>query len=707
MVRDMDCRGSSSEDDTARPKMSAVGKRHSKCPPRWGEGGNGVSADVNKGKGRKKATRMSLRAKDVTEEVVEKESRETESEGNAKKKGPAVARKRKSNGKSANCKNESGETSDDEVLIAPDPSPVKPKRQRKTKQTGKDCEVNSVDCEPKLKGAKKRARPTKQQIDEAVKEEEEKIADDSGKDTHIAEGDNVPQGDDGEETKVAAKTKNPAKNDIKLDKSSANDVDSLPQLSQGDEKIKVAAKNKKSAKNGCKLDKSSANDVDSVPQGDEKTKVAAKNKNPSKNDVTLDKGSTNDADKKVANATVDVGKKPAKPKPKRKKAAVNDAKKNVVEASETDTVTADKTHKDISPAKKKKLDNSATSVKSDANADTISSTNNTQDAKEASNAKEASDAKLALDAKEASNAKETSDTKCAPAVTDTKGALAGTVTAVVAGAHPEVVALGEVVADTAEVVNTEQSGKDSNGQKCAMFNSVTSGSSTEMETQGRTESEPKGDESEPKVDDEDDASRCFPCSHCPYRAKRKVQLRKHLGTHGVHQCAHCELVCDSRTTLTAHMQSAHPDKYGRKKCKRCLRIIKMADIGDHEVTCTGELHPWSCTLCGKEFKYECQLNLHARAHVSEDAATATAKTHTCPHCDYRYVLIDCQYFFVVNCQYFFVVDCQYFFVVDCQYFVVVDCQSFFVVDCQSFFVVNCQSFFVVDCQSFVVVVIND
>ena len=632
MVRDINCRGSS-EYETARPKMAAVGKRNSKCPRRWGEEGNEVGTDVNKGKGRKKLTRMSMRSKDVAEVAVEveKESGETESEGNAKKKGP-VARKRKSNGKSAGGKNETGETSDDEALITVEPSPVKPKRQRKAKQTVKDCEVNSVDCEPKSKGAKKKARPKKQLVDATVLEE--KTADDPGKDPQpgsIAEGDNVSQGD--EKTKVAAKSNNPAKNDFKLDKSSANDVDSLPQLPQGDEKTKVAAKNKNSAKNDFKLDKSSANDVDNLPQlpqGDKKIKVGAKNKNPAKNDCKLDKGSTNDADdKKVANATDDVGKKPAKPKPKRKKAAVNDAKKNVVEASETDTVTADKTHKDISPAKKKKLDNSATSVKSDS----VSETNNTQDAKEASDVKEASDAKLAsnakeaLDAKETSDAKEASETKCAHAVTDTT---------VVAGAHPQVASTEKVLTGTAAVVNTEHSDKESNGQKCAMFNSVTSVSSP-VDTQDRTESEPK-EELESKVDDEDDASRCFPCSHCPYRAKRKVQLRKHLGTHGVHQCAHCELVCDSRTTLTAHMQSAHPDKYGRKKCKRCLRIIKMADIGEHEQACTGELHPWSCTLCGKEFKYECQLNLHARAHVSEDAAAATAKTHTCPHCDYRYVV---------------------------------------------------------------------
>ena len=598
VTRDMDGGGSSvgEEEDTTGRKMSAVGKRHSKCPRRLGEEEIEAVGDVNKSKNKKKSTRTSVKentsAKDVamvTDEkengenksvdstkkkgqavtrkrksneqsarnendagdtpenpvvVVEELSSQNESVDNTKKKGQAVTRKRKSNEQSARNENDAGDTPESPVVVVEELSSIKPKRQRKAKPGSKGSEANSAEpCEPQLKGTKKRVKPKKQQGGMIVVEENatDGLAKVDPLDGVPAEGKDAPHGDTNskDKTKVAAKSK---------------------------------AKKKKPPKNDGKLEKNSTNETQSIT--------------------------------KVNKATDVVGRQPAKQKSRRKKAPAEESSKNPLSGSTSDIV-SDLSRKDVSPAKKKKLDKCAKDNKSVVDTDSVSATNNTQD-----------DVKVALDIKDASGVTDTSVVPCS----DTE-------------------ATGKALTNTNTTERSDQELKEQNSATCN--NSSTRSSISPLETQSdRTESEPKAKESELKAtaSNEEDASRCFPCSHCKYRAKRKVQLRKHLGTHGVHQCAHCEFVCESSATLTEHMQSVHPDKYGRKKCKRCLRIIKMGDIEEHELACTGELRPWSCTQCGKEFKYECQLNLHARAHMSEDAATTAVKTHPCPHCDYRYLM---------------------------------------------------------------------
>ena len=121
-----------------------------------------------------------------------------------------------------------------------------------------------------------------------------------------------------------------------------------------------------------------------------------------------------------------------------------------------------------------------------------------------------------------------------------------------------------------------------------------------------------------------DDDRHFACAHCSYRAKRRVQLRRHLGTHGVHECAHCDFVADSSAKLHAHMQQSHPARCDRKRCMRCGRVVHAAQMAEHANSCTGEIRPWACLQCQREFRYECQLRTHIRTHDPAAAGKSPA-----------------------------------------------------------------------------------
>lgn len=113
-------------------------------------------------------------------------------------------------------------------------------------------------------------------------------------------------------------------------------------------------------------------------------------------------------------------------------------------------------------------------------------------------------------------------------------------------------------------------------------------------------------------------------SGCKYRGKTRVLLRKHLNHHGIYHCAHCEFIGYRYPDLESHMVANHPQRWGRKKCKKCTRYIPGDEFEAHEHTCEG-IKIVTCEICGKEFKFESLAREHAKK---------MHKSHNCQVCDF-------------------------------------------------------------------------
>ena len=111
----------------------------------------------------------------------------------------------------------------------------------------------------------------------------------------------------------------------------------------------------------------------------------------------------------------------------------------------------------------------------------------------------------------------------------------------------------------------------------------------------------------------------YACSYpaCVYRGKNRVCFRKHLSHHHIYLCAHCDFHCNIFDELERHMTANHPQRWGRKKCKKCQRYIKGDGFAEHETVCDGTT-TFPCTQCERVFQYASKLLDHERkfhAHV--------------------------------------------------------------------------------------------
>ena len=153
------------------------------------------------------------------------------------------------------------------------------------------------------------------------------------------------------------------------------------------------------------------------------------------------------------------------------------------------------------------------------------------------------------------------------------------------------------------------------------------------------------------------------CKQCGFDAKRRALYRKHLASeHALYLCAHCPYITGSgqksegQTMLNEHVATVHPEKSGRKKCRRCQRVVPHCEVDRHESICTGESPVWTCELCNRSFRFESQLRQHARAHTAGTIApneqgsefvpgagvrmiSQRKRIHRCEYCNYRFVNI--------------------------------------------------------------------
>ena len=107
----------------------------------------------------------------------------------------------------------------------------------------------------------------------------------------------------------------------------------------------------------------------------------------------------------------------------------------------------------------------------------------------------------------------------------------------------------------------------------------------------------------------------LPCTQagCKYVGKSGVLLRKHLRNHGIYECAHCEFSGNQFILLENHMKEKHPTRWGRKKCRKCCRHIRIDLHEEHEASCNG-VKIWKCDDCNNEFPYESTLKEHRKKH---------------------------------------------------------------------------------------------
>lgn len=205
---------------------------------------------------------------------------------------------------------------------------------------------------------------------------------------------------------------------------------------------------------------------------------------------------------------------------------------------------------------------------------------------------------------------------------------------------PERDAEAEEESDSSNSSMSSSEGK-ANGTPLAKLESMTAGSASldqptgliGVPQVGRMEDLVKNDEEE---DENDNGDRPHQCSECSYKARKKGQLRKHMAVHRVFLCAHCEFTSRAREELQTHMKANHPNRCGRKLCKKCNVLFSSTDLEEHEQNCTGEKKGWACSQCDKEFKFLCALKSHEQRWHS--GGEEVGKMRQCKQCDFKAAL---------------------------------------------------------------------
>ena len=121
----------------------------------------------------------------------------------------------------------------------------------------------------------------------------------------------------------------------------------------------------------------------------------------------------------------------------------------------------------------------------------------------------------------------------------------------------------------------------------------------------------------------------LPCTQpgCKYIGKSGVLLRKHLRNHNIFMCAHCNFNGNQFEALEMHMKEEHPTRWGRKKCQKCCRHIRLDLHAEHEATCNGE-KVWKCDECDIVYPHESLLKEHRKKHNRQPR-------YECQFCDFK------------------------------------------------------------------------
>ncbi|XP_077295697.1 uncharacterized protein LOC143917936 [Arctopsyche grandis] len=117
------------------------------------------------------------------------------------------------------------------------------------------------------------------------------------------------------------------------------------------------------------------------------------------------------------------------------------------------------------------------------------------------------------------------------------------------------------------------------------------------------------------------------CSECGQSCQSKTNLTLHMLTHEPaekHQarCSQCDVVCKNKYLLRRHMKR-HADLLQCSLCEFSTPL--QIELRAHMRVKHSDSKPYSCVICGKQFKMKSCMNTHMAQHTGE-------RKYLCPFC---------------------------------------------------------------------------
>ncbi|XP_072051664.1 uncharacterized protein [Amphiura filiformis] len=126
------------------------------------------------------------------------------------------------------------------------------------------------------------------------------------------------------------------------------------------------------------------------------------------------------------------------------------------------------------------------------------------------------------------------------------------------------------------------------------------------------------------------SAKLYACSHCGKQYKCKKWLESH-NCSKLHVCSHCGNSYKKQSTLSIHEHRKHTTMLQERfPCTQCDKfyewksVLRTHMVAAHSVN--GQLRPYLCSVCGKQFKHLTGFKQH------EISAHSVIKPYQCPTC---------------------------------------------------------------------------
>ena len=131
----------------------------------------------------------------------------------------------------------------------------------------------------------------------------------------------------------------------------------------------------------------------------------------------------------------------------------------------------------------------------------------------------------------------------------------------------------------------------------------------------------------------------YPCIHCPYRAKRKTDLKLHCDTsHQEKECRYCYKKFKSKYGCEYHVKNKHSESVTNIECRYCDKKFtsklgyKYHEKNTHSETVTNI----ECRYCDKKFTSKFSYKQHVKSEHSETIRNYQRENIECRYCDKKF-----------------------------------------------------------------------